>query len=290
MGIFRNFALMNTVKSLIITGFGINCEEELSAAYRLVGAEAPIVHLNDILIKGFNIHDFDIVNFPGGFAFGDDISSGKVLANKIKYKKLQSGHTFLDDIKRFLSAGKYVMGICNGFQVLVKLGLLPNIGGKVEQEVTLTHNNSGKYENRWVYCKVSENTHTPFLKGIKQFAVPVRHGEGKLILKNKAIEQQILSQGLNCLTYCDVGGNPTDVYPMNPNGAALNCAGLTDPSGQVFGLMPHPEAYLSLYNHPDWGRLKRENPNISEDGEGLQIFRNIVQHVQKKKAEEMVIA
>lgn len=271
---------MKTVKSLIITGFGINCEEELSAAYRLAGAEAPIVHLNDILIKGFNIHDFDILNFPGGFAFGDDISSGKVLANKIKYKKLKSGNTFLDEIKRFLSAGKYVLGICNGFQVLVKLGLLPNIGGKVDQEVTLTHNNSGKYENRWVYCKVNENSHTPFLKGIEQFAVPVRHGEGKLILKNKEIESKILVQGLDCLSYCDAEGNSTDVYPMNPNGAALNCAGLTDPSGQVFGLMPHPEAYLSLYNHPDWGRMKRENPNISEDGEGLQIFRNIVQHIQ----------
>ncbi len=271
---------MKTVKSLIITGFGINCEEELSAAYRLSGAEAPIIHLNDILVKGFNIHDFDILNFPGGFAFGDDISSGKVLANKIKYKKLKSGNTFLDEIKRFLSVGKYVLGICNGFQVLVKLGLLPNIGGEVDQEVTLTHNNSGKYENRWVYCKVSEGTQTPFLKGMEQFAVPVRHGEGKLILKNKEIESKILAQGLNCLTYCDAKGNSTDVYPMNPNGAALNCAGLTDPSGQVFGLMPHPEAYLSLYNHPDWGRMKRENPGISEDGEGLQIFRNIVQHIQ----------
>ena len=278
---------MKTVKSLIITGFGINCEEELSAAYRLAGAEAPIVHLNDILLKGFNIHDFDIVNFPGGFSFGDDISSGKVLANKIKYKKLKSGNTLLDELKRFLADGKYIMGICNGFQVLVKMGLLPNIAGEVEQEVTLTHNNSGKYEDRWVHCKVSENTHTPFLKGIEQFAVPVRHGEGKLILKNKVVENQILQQGLNCLTYCNETGEPTNEYPANPNGASLNCAGLTDPSGQVFGLMPHPEAFLSLYNHPDWGRMKRENPQVSEEGEGLQIFKNIVQHVKEQQEERI---
>lgn len=274
---------MQTVQSLVITGFGINCEEELAAAYQLAGATPHIVHLNDILIKGLSIHNFDILNFPGGFSFGDDISSGKVLANKIKYKQLPSGKTLLDELQVFLANGKFIMGICNGFQVLVKLGLLPDISGTVAQEVTLTNNNSGKYEDRWCYCKVNPKSKTPFLKGLTQFAVPVRHGEGKLVIKNKAIEQQIVDKGLNCLSYCDENGNLTDEYPLNPNGAALNCAGLSNSTGQVFGLMPHPEAYLSLYNHPNWGQMKRQTPNISEDGEGLQIFKNIVSHVMEQK-------
>ncbi|OWY22208.1 phosphoribosylformylglycinamidine synthase subunit PurQ [Sphingobacteriales bacterium UPWRP_1] len=274
---------MNQVKSLVITGFGINCEEETNAAYLLAGAQSEIVHLNDILIKGFDIHAFDIVNFPGGFSFGDDISSGKVLANKIKYKQLSSGTTLFQELLRFLSSGKFIFGACNGFQVLVKLGLLPNINGLADQEVTLMRNNSGKYEDRWVTCRVTAGTHTPFLKGIDRIALPVRHGEGKLVIKNEAIRQQIIDQKLNCLSYCDEQGNPTDVYPMNPNGAELNCAGLTNPTGQVFGLMPHPEAYLSLYNHPNWGQKKRQNPRISEEGEGLAIFKNIVHHIANTK-------
>lgn len=273
--------MTNKVKSLVITGFGINCEEETAAAYRLAGADAEIIHLNDILLKGFDIHAFDILNFPGGFSFGDDISSGKVLANKIKYKQLPSGKTLLNEIKLFLAQGKFVFGACNGFQVLVKLGLLPDVSGHVEQEVTLMRNNSGKYEDRWVHCLVTPGTKTPFLKGITKIALPVRHGEGKLIIKDNLLRQQIIDQKLNCLTYCDAAGNPTDVYPLNPNGAELNCAGLTSPSGQVFGLMPHPEAYLSLYNHPNWGQMKRQNPYISEDGEGLAIFKNIVRHIQQ---------
>ncbi len=272
------------VKSLVITGFGINCEEETNAAYLLAGAQSEIVHLNDILLKGFDIHGFDILNFPGGFSFGDDISSGKVLANKIKYKQLPSGKTLLDEIKVFLAAGKYIFGACNGFQVLVKLGLLPDISGNVEQEVTLMRNNSGKYEDRWVSCCVTPGTKTPFLKGITKIALPVRHGEGKMIIKDEATRQHIVSQQLNCLSYCDESGNPTDEYPGNPNGAELNCAGLTNPSGQVFGLMPHPEAYLSLYNHPNWGQMKRRNPTISEEGEGLAIFKNIVRHIGQSKA------
>ncbi|MGB0839557.1 MAG: phosphoribosylformylglycinamidine synthase subunit PurQ [Chitinophagales bacterium] len=269
------------VKSLVITGFGINCEEEMAAAYRLAGASATIVHLNDILVKGLSIHDYDILNFPGGFAFGDDIASGKVLANKIKYKQLPNGKTLLQEIQSFLDAGKYILGICNGFQVLVKLGLLPDISGEINQEVTLTINNSGKFEDRWVHLKVNPKAKTPFLKDIHVFPVPVRHGEGKLIIKDQATEQHILNHALNCLSYCDSAGNITDEYPLNPNGAALNCAGLTNKTGQVFGLMPHPEAFLSLYNHPNWGQLKRQNPNISEEGLGLALFKNIVQHLSE---------
>lgn len=271
---------MKKVKSLVITGFGINCEEEMAAAYRLAGAESKIVHLNDILVQGFLIHDFDIINFPGGFSFGDDIASAKVLANKILYKKLASGKRFIDEIRQFLDEGKYILGVCNGFQALVKMGLLPNISDNLEQEVTLTKNDSGKFEDRWCYCKVPAQAHTPFLQGIDLIHLPVRHGEGKLIIKNETLQQNILDNFLCCLNYSDASGNPTDEYPFNPNGSELNCAGMTDKTGQIFGLMPHPEAYLSLYNHPNWGQIKRQHLNISEEGEGLKVFKNIVEYIE----------
>ena len=271
-----------TVRALVLTGFGINCEEEFAAAYRLVGAEATIVHLNEVLHGRVSIHDFDILNFPGGFSFGDDLGSGVVLANKLRYRQNgPDGRTLLDDIKQFIAAGKFVFGICNGFQVLVKLGLLPNLGGNVLPEVTLTHNASGRYEDRWVTLRVNPASNTPFLKGIDKLEVPVRHGEGRLVIPNEATQVAIETAGLNCLTYADFDGDPTDVYPFNPNGATLNCAGLTDTTGQVFGLMPHPEAFLSAYNHPDWARRRRVG-QTNEEGQGLQIFKNIVAHIAQK--------
>ena len=273
---------MKQVKALVMTGFGINCEEEMAAAYRLAGAEAQIVHLNDILVDGFSIQAFDILNFPGGFSFGDDIASGKVMANKLLYKKLPSGLTFLDEARQFLAAGKFMLGVCNGFQMLVKMGLLPNLSGNCGQDVTLTRNDSGKFEDRWCFCKVNPNEKTPFLRGLDMLYLPVRHGEGKLIAQSGAARQQIVERALNCLSYADEQGNPTAKYPLNPNGAELHCAGLIDKSGQIFGMMPHPEACLSLYNRPDWGRLKRENPEISEEGDGLKIFKNIVRHLQER--------
>lgn len=272
-----------SVKALIITGYGINCEEEMAAAYTLAGAEATICHLNDILVEGLDIHGFDIVNFPGGFSFGDDIASGRVLANKIKYKRLPGGSFFIDELRRFIRDGKFVLGICNGFQVLVKLGLLPDFAGECSQEVSLSRNVSSKFEDRWCYCTVSSTDKTPFLKGISTIHLPVRHGEGRLIFRDDAIREKLVNEGLNVISYSDRDGNLTDEYPANPNGSELSIAGICDTTGHVFGMMPHPEAYLSLYNNPDWGHMKRQNPDISEEGEGLKLFTNIVTHIQGDK-------
>jgi len=276
---------MKKVKALIITGYGINCEEEMAAAYDLAGANTNIYHLNDIFNGIVNIHDYDILNFPGGFSFGDDLGSGKVLANKMKYKKMGSGKTLLEEIKSFLSQGKFILGICNGFQFLVKMGLLPNTTGNFDQEVTLTRNNSAKYEDRWINLKKNPKCNTPLLKDIDIMPCPVRHGEGKLIIKDEVTKQKILDDNLNAFSYCDAEGKVTSEYPMNPNGADLDCAALTDPTGQVLGMMPHPEAFLILYNHPNWGQMKRQNPDISEDGDGLKFFRNIVEHIRRSKKE-----
>ena len=275
-------AALAPVRALVLTGFGINCEEEMAAAYRLAGAEATIVHLNQVLHGEVSIHDFDVLNFPGGFSFGDDLGSGVVLANKLRYRQIGTAsserRTLLSDIKEFVAAGKFVLGICNGFQVLVKLGLLPNLGGGFQPEVTLTHNASGRYENRWVRLQINPRAKTPFLAGLTTLEVPVRHGEGRLVLPDAATGAALEAAGLNCLSYVDAAGDGTSQYPLNPNGAALNCAGLCDTTGQVFGLMPHPEAYLASENHPDWGRRKRAGA-VSGEGQGLTLFRNIVRHI-----------
>ncbi|NPA45540.1 MAG: phosphoribosylformylglycinamidine synthase subunit PurQ [Chlorobi bacterium] len=267
------------IKSLILTGFGINCEIEMGAAYKNAGAEVTIIHFNELMNGTYNLHDFDILNFPGGFSFGDDIASGKVMSNKVKYKKMQSGLTFIQEIEKFIKNGKHILGICNGFQILVQLGLLPNIKNDFEPETALVQNNSNKYEDRWVYCKVNPNVKTPFLKGINLLPVPVRHGEGKLVIKDDATRKQILDNNLIALSYADKDGNITDEYPKNPNGAEFSIAGLTDPTGQIFGLMPHPEAYLSFYNNPSWAKLKRESKEIERENTGQVIFDNIVKHI-----------
>lgn len=273
---------MKNVRALVLTGFGINCQDELAAAYRLAGAEADIVHFNELLTGARPVRGYDVVNFPGGFSFGDDLGAGKALANKMRFCKLANGRTLLDEIADHLKAGGFVLGICNGFQILVKSGLLPNVGGTCEQEVSLIVNDSGKFEDRWVHCRAGQPVRTPFLKDLAVVALPVRHKEGKLVVRDDQIRAAILKQGLCALRYCDAAGNIATEYPALPNGAELSCAALTDPTGRVLGMMPHPEAFLSLYNHPDWAR-RREAAGGNEEGEGLRLFRNIVEHIRRNR-------
>ena len=264
------------VKALVLTGSGINCEAEMAAACRLAGAQADIVHLSRIFSGEVSIHDYDLLNLPGGFSFGDDLGSAKVLANRFKVRKMASGSLFLNEIRQFLNDGKYIIGVCNGFQALVKMGLLPNTGGNFEQEATLTFNDSGKFEDRWVTCKVLPHNPSPYLKDIDTIDLPVRHGEGKLIFKDESVRKVVIEKKLNVLAYADNESRITNQYPFNPNGSELNCAGLCDPGGQIFGLMPHPEAYLTAFNHPDWNFRKKTGIMKDEKGEGLKIFENIV--------------
>lgn len=264
---------MSIVKALLITGYGVNCEEEMAAAFRLSGAEERIIHINDLFSEKVSIHDFDVLNFPGGFSFGDDIASGKVLANKIRYKKLPSGKTLLDNLKDFIGNGNFVLGVCNGFQVLVRLGLLPNVKNEFEPEATLLANDTGRFINDWAELKIDAST-SPFLSGMDNISLPIRHGEGKLFFRDMDIKKKVVELELNCIT-----------YKQNPNGSELDCAGLCDPSGRVLGLMPHPEAFLSIYNHPDWPRFKYASKRKNDAGEGLQIFTNIVNYIKNERIE-----
>jgi len=253
-------------KTLILTGYGLNTDYELQHAFRLAGAEAERVHLNDLIDGRCRLMDYDILALPGGFAFADDLGGGKVLAQRINTH-------LLEDLLRFIEDERLVFSTCNGFQVLAKLGLLPRLSSKREQEVTLTFNDSGKFENRWVYLKANQSSPSVFTKNIEKMYLPVRHGEGKFVVRDDNVLNSLKANEQIVLTYCDENGNPAG-YPYNPNGSVADIAGVCDPTGRIFGLMPHPEAYLYKYNHPRWTR-----GDVPEEGMGLQIFQNAVEYV-----------
>lgn len=253
--------------ALVITGFGINCNEETDRAFTRAGAVVRQVHLNDLIAAPSLLDSAQILAVPGGFSFGDDIASGRILANRLRYRLGAALEKFVDD-------GKLVIGICNGFQVLVKMGLLPRTSGGLKQEVTVTHNDSSRYENRWVTLAVAPNTKCVWLQGIHKIEAPVRHGEGKFIPASEAQLSALNSEGLVALRYAKPDGSPAEgEYPLNPNGAIDDIAGICDPTGRVFGLMPHPEAFLDRTNHPRWTRESRP-----EEGDGLALFRNAVNY------------
>lgn len=252
---------------LVLTGYGINCDYETEFGFKLAGAVAQRVHLNDIIDKRARLEDFQILALPGGFSFGDDIASGKVLANKLKYNLSQELHRFIDD-------GKLVIGICNGFQAMVRLGLLPAFEKNYGLQVTtVAFNDSGRFEARWVHLKVNQNSPCIFTRGMEKIYLPVRHGEGKFIPQDEAVRQRLWSNNHVVLQYVDDKGSLAD-HPWNPNGSIDNIAGVCDETGRIFGIMPHPEAFIFKTNHPRWTR------ESLDEGEGLAIFRNAVQWIK----------
>jgi len=264
---------MATPKAIILTGYGINCDRETAYAFQKAGAEARRVHIND-LIDGYDQLDrYQILAFPGGFSYGDDISSGKVLANRVK------AH-LTEPLTQFIDKGGLVIGICNGFQVMIKCGLLGSPDGAVfNQAATLTYNDSNRYEDRWVYLR-PEGDRCVFTRGIKTLYLPIAHGEGKFFAP-PPILQDLEQAGCVTLRYSDEAGGPADRrFPLNPNGSLNDIAGICDPSGRIFGLMPHPERFLFFTQHPYWTRLattyKAKGEALPREGLGMQIFRNAV--------------
>jgi len=262
--------MASDVRALIITGFGLNCEAETAHAFKLAGAVAEKVHLNDLLDGLRSLEEFHILAFIGGFSFGDHIASGRVLANRLK-------HRLDEPIQRFIAAGKLVIGICNGFQTMVKLGILPGLDGDYRrQSVTLTDNDSGVFRDAWVRLRIEPDAPCVFTRGIQRLDLPVRHGEGKFLALDVKVLERLEHERLVACRYADPDtGQPTVRFPHNPNGSVAAIAGVCDPTGRVFGLMPHPEAYLFPWNHPHWSRRALAGDTPSE-GAGLAIFRNAV--------------
>ncbi len=263
---------MKKPRVIIIRTAGTNCDKETAFAFESAGAAADMVHINELTNRTRVLDDYHILALPGGFTYGDDIASGKILANELRYKLEVS-------LQKFVSAGKLIIGICNGFQILVKAGLLPNLSGDFSDiEATLTLNNSNKFEDRWIYLQKPAHK-CIWTAGIdKVISLPVAHGEGKFIPRNKDVLSKLKKYGLIALEYTDKGGQSRD-YPYNPNGSIENIAGICDRTGRVFGLMPHPERHMSVYQNPYW--TKEYGKKSEREGDGLIIFKNGVQFAKK---------
>jgi len=267
------------VRSIVITGYGTNCEVEMAHACRLAGSEVvDIVHINELIHGEKRLDDYHFLNLPGGFLDGDDLGAAKAGANRIKYARISGGSERLyDQILRFIELGKLILGVCNGFQLMVKLGLIPNLKGDHRtQETTLTFNDSGRFEDRWVYLKINPNSPCLFTKGMKGVYLTVRHGEGKFIPKDEATQSELKKRELIALQYSDEAyEKPAMDYPLNPNGSIDAVAGICDETGRLLGMMPHPEAFLHRTNHPRWTREE-----LPEEGMGVAFFRNAVQYIR----------
>jgi phosphoribosylformylglycinamidine synthase I len=250
---------MSKVKVLMFRAPGTNRDVDTQIAFEMAGAEVDSALVTELFRKDKRLTDYHIAVIPGGFTYGDDVSAGRIMANEIR---LRLG----GDIEKLVADGRLVLGICNGFQVLVKTGILPGIPGQSAQPVTLTNNDSGKFECRWVYLKVNQRSPCVFTKGIDLIYAPIAHGEGKL-----AAEPDVAAKLNVVVQYVDVQGRTQAGYPCNPNGSVNDIAGICDASGRIFGLMPHPEDFIRWTQHPRW---TREKPR--QDLYGLQIFNNAV--------------
>lgn len=259
---------MVQVKAVVLRAAGINCDMETEHALELAGAAAERVHINRIIEDKSVLEKYQIIVFPGGFSYGDDVAAGKILANQII-------HHLYEPIRKFIDDGKLVLGICNGFQVLVKAGILPWANSTNERgSVTITYNDSGKFEDRWVYL-APQAERCIFIEHGKQIYLPIAHGEGKVVTKDEATLKKLKSDGHIAFKYVDENGEEGN-YPTNPNGSMDSIAGLTDTTGRVLGLMPHPERYVRPTQHPHWSRLRNKR-----DGDGMTIFTNAIKYVQK---------
>lgn len=261
----------SNIKVLVITGFGLNCEKETAAACRMAGAVPELVHLNDLIAGGRRLEEFHFLTFIGGFAFGDHLGSGTVFANRVKFQ-------LRDQLEKFIADGKLIIGICNGFQTLTRLGMVPALDGDYfTQTAALAHNDSGVFRDDWCILKANPASPCIFTRGIDSIRLPLRHGEGKFVAAPEVLAE-IERRNLVAVRYADATGKPATEFPDNPNGSLNSIAGICDPSGRIFGLMPHPEAFLSPYNAPDW-MGKSELP---AEGDGAVIFRNAIDYLAEK--------
>ena len=267
---------MAKVNVLVLTGYGTNCHDETAHAARLGGADrADIVHFSDIVSGDVHLDDYQMITFPGGFLDGDDMGAAQAAAQRWLHLSDAHGVPLLEHLNRFLNDGKLMLGICNGFQLMVKLGLLPALDGKrFNRQVSLTYNNSARFEDRWVRLSVNDKSPCVFTKGLGHLAMPVRHGEGRIVTPDDETLKRLENENLIALKYADPDtGLPTQEYPANPNGSPLAIAGLTDPTGHCLGLMPHPEAFNHNTNAPRWRRGEYEMP-------GTILFENAVRYLR----------
>jgi phosphoribosylformylglycinamidine (FGAM) synthase-like amidotransferase family enzyme len=233
----------------VVTGYGINADHELALAFEMAGGTAKLVHVRDLIDQPGLFSSYRIIAFPGGFSFGDHLGSGKVFATLFR-------RTLGEAMTKFIAEGGLAIGICNGFQVLVKSGILPDLSGRRVPEASLIHNESGRFVDRWVRVRFEPGSRCVWTRGIPDMDLPIRHGEGRFVTASDAAMEGLDKRGCISVRYLE-----------NPNGSQGDVAGICDPTGRVFGLMPHPEAFIHPEQHPDWPLRPRA------EGEGLAIIR-----------------
>ena len=262
------------VPVLLLRSAGTNCDGETTFAFEKAGAAVRAVHVRALCQAPQLLQEHAIIVLPGGFSYGDDLGSGTVLGNElVQYLS--------DPLKRFVERGGLMVGICNGFQILVKTGFLPGQSYLPQNDTelpgaTLTFNDSQKFEDRWVTLKI-EKSQSPFLEGEagRTITIPVAHGEGKFVARDEATLRKLEDGGQVAFRYVAPGG-AAPVYPQNPNGTVNHIAGITDETGRVLGLMPHPERHILGWQHPRWTR-----EGLKKEGDGFFLFRNAVKHATK---------
>ena len=249
---------MSALKALVLRSAGTNCDQESAHALRLAGAEPSVIHINQFLNGSRSLQDYKILVIPGGFSYGDDIAAGRILANELRFKLGEALGAFIAD-------GRRVIGICNGFQVLVKTGFLPGVeSGKSEQTVTLAHNDSGRFQCHWVRMAREKSVCAWLNETDAAWDLPMAHGEGKFVAKDAALLKDLENNGQVVFRYSGA----------NPNGSQNAIAGIANKMGNVVGLMPHPERHVAFQQHPEWSR----RPRGKADPVGLQFFKAAVQN------------
>lgn len=268
---------MSSVNALVLTGYGLNCDYETAYAFELAGARSQRVHINSLIDGSASLDDFQIMAFIGGFSWGDDHGAGVVQAVRMKTR-------IGDKLLEFINRGNLVIGICNGFQCLVNLGLLPGLDGDyTRRSVALTYNDCGNFVDCWVNLAVNASAPCIFTRGLTQLELPIRHGEGKFFAEPEILNQMTVKHQV-VLRYAKPDGQTAQgTFPFNPNGSIADIAGICDSSGRIFGLMPHPEGYNHWTNHPDWTHLSESakrglEPMPEGVTPGVQIFKNAVDY------------
>ncbi|MDD1695301.1 MAG: phosphoribosylformylglycinamidine synthase subunit PurQ [Methanoregula sp.] len=260
-------------KAIIMSGYGINSEMETQEAFRRSGMNSDIVHINDLIAGRKKLSDYRLLIFPGGFSYGDDTGAGNAYANRVR-------NNLWDDVEKFLESDTLVLGICNGFQILANLGLVPAFGKNYEREIALMPNRKGVLECRFITLKpAADNLWT---RGIERLYCPVSHGEGNFFCREDTLEH-LKKKNMITFRYCREDLSPANgEYPYNPNGSIEDIAGITSEDGKVLGLMPHPERAMDFTNLYDWPyekeRMKRTGVNLPQESLNMQFFKNIVDY------------
>jgi len=259
---------MATPRALVLRTAGTNCDRETLYALEKTGFDTVRIHVARLIEDPATLAEFQFMVIPGGFSYGDDVAAGKILANQML-------HHLGSVVNEFISSDKLVLGICNGFQVMIKAGLLPWADVSPDgahRDATLAWNDCGKFEDRWVHLRCDSDKCVFVPKG-EIIALPIAHGEGKFVPRDDAIRQRLADGDQVAVRYVDTEGNPGD-YPVNPNGSIDDVAGICDPSGRLMGLMPHPERFIDITHHPRWTR------GGIERADGMILFQRAFEYLK----------